>query len=119
MISLDFSVVAVWPTTTPTLTANALTICNGGLARVAQTCLAIDGDQLLLGQRRDEATDPGAKRLFELFRIEQSERPHEGVGRSHTVVQPQEIPQPWQLGAPPLSDLLKVVRTAEHHTPLR
>ena len=89
---------------------------SGRLARGASARLPIDRDDLVFAQRRDDASYPGAKGLFELLRIEQREHALEGIGRGHAIVEPQKALQPRHFGTPPLRDLLEVVGPAEHRT---
>ena len=86
---------------------------GGRLARRAPACLAVDGNYLLLIQRRNHPRHPLTKGPFEARQIECGEDAREGVGRGDAVVEAQKATQPRQRDAHPLADVLEVVRAAE------
>jgi len=83
------------------------------LARRPSARLAIDGDHLFMPQCRNHPRDPLTKCPFEALWIQYREDSLEGVGRGDAIVEAQKATQPRQLDAPPLADVLEVIRTAE------
>ncbi len=83
------------------------------LARRPSARLAINGDHLFMPQSRNHPCAPLTKRPFEAFGIQYGENSREGIARGDAIVSTQKATQPRQLDAPPLADVLKVIRTAE------